>query len=266
MSGRRAGKSLVARAQMEALHGKTYEEILESLGGTYSSAAPAEKSVLTREHIDKMIEQMKTISPPARITGARSDFVWYDEAEKVDPEEFRRMMSVNYPSQRFEGADDMAIGKGPKNIKQPLSPEAVLALENLANQMSQRLAATSGQDRRVTLAGPGNMTVTGPSGYRKRNHLGGEEFTMIDVRVGSPRNGYPLIFAMKPTSVADYSHMEMSQTECEANLNDWRSAVDRAAGGNFYVELEKVRTIDHAKVIEQERQRMAGDYQEFGAW
>jgi hypothetical protein len=147
-----------------------------------------------------------------------------------------------------------------------ISDEALEHLKHMAATMTKRLESMSQADRRVSLNGPTSLTVKHKAGYGKRNHIGGEEFLLDGVYVGSGRNDHRMIFVLKPIDVVDYTHAEMIQTECETKLLDWLPAVNRAVGGNYYAELDKVRSIDAAKIMEQERERLAGDYQEFGAW
>lgn len=221
------------------------------------------KSMLTREYMKLMQEDADKITQGAsRISGASMTFASMDEYESMTDEKIESKIAALRKMQGLEG-EDMAKSK---TGAPAISPEAVFALEELARSMTERLRDMPPLVKRVTLSRPGQLTVLRKAGYGKKPHLVGEEFEMTGVRVGSPQKGSRMIFEFKPTSVAEYDTMEMAQMECESSLNDWRLAVDRAVGGNFYMALEEVRNIDAAKLHEEERKRLAQEYQEFGAW
>jgi hypothetical protein len=147
-----------------------------------------------------------------------------------------------------------------------LSEEALAHLTHLAETMSERLGKITPHDKRVGIIGPMPVTIWRKKGFGKANLIGGEDFLVDSVYIGSPRNGSQMIFRLTPTSPADYAHIELTQEECEGKLLDWRGVVDKAVGGNFYMKLEEVRNIDITKMAEAERARQAAEYKEFGAW
>jgi hypothetical protein len=228
LGGRKMGKSVMSRLMTEELQGSMRKSIMDDMLGKESmTTAATSSSTITFEEIEKV---MANLNPKKRNN------------EEIDKE------------------------AAMKEAKKTLSPEAVAALENLAQIMTERLGGMPKPDRRVTLSGPMSVTVMRKAGFGKRNHIGGEEFVMEEVYVGSGKLGHRLIFRMRPTAVSDYDYIELPQGDCESSLNHWRQVADHAAGGNFYVELEKVRTIDFAKLQEIENQRLSSEYQEFGAW
>lgn len=146
----------------------------------------------------------------------------------------------------------------------PMSQEVTDRLNDLAVRMTEYFQANKEQ---VTLLSPGSLTVTIPGkGYSKANHIGGEQFTIDRVRVGSAKAGSRLIFVFKPTAASSYSDMEMTENEAQTQLDGFRSAANFAAGGDFLGELKAIRRIDSIAREHEAAKEKVNDYPEFGAW
>jgi hypothetical protein len=179
---------------------------------------------------------MEVLKAREKLSGTDFTNVWIDELGEID-------MAAN---------------------AEPMSQEAISRLNELAGEMSDYFRASV---NKVTLLSPGNLTVTvAGKGYSKINHIGGEEFTIDRVYVGSAKAGSRLIFAFKPVAASQYTEMEMNENEALASLDRFRMAADSACGDDFVGQLKVIRHIDSkAREAEAVKDKF-NDYPEFGAW
>lgn len=144
-------------------------------------------------------------------------------------------------------------------------PEVQQALEKLAACMTASFEKDANTLPAVTLLSPSALTVSVPGkGYRKINHVGGEEFRPVRVTVGKTGK---LIFVFKPLAAAVYAEMEMLEVDAQTQLEGFRQMANDACGsGNFVDAMRAIRQIE-TKAYEQEQvKEKAAVYEEFGSW
>jgi len=205
--------------------------------GTTSILSGASSGV----HLDGTKPYLRDI----KIRGQEITGIWLDElAEIEDYEDF-----------------DMAKDN-------PIHPEVHEALTKLAERMTawfvEQKINGSYDDTKLSLLAPSMLTVNTPGkGYKKHNHIGGEEFYPQSVYVGKTNR---LIFVFKPVDAQPYSEMEMTENEAQTQLDKFRSVANMAAGGNFLGELKAIRELE-SKAREQEAMKdKFNEYAEFGSW
>jgi hypothetical protein len=92
----------------------------------------------------------------------------------------------------------------------------------IATDIRARLKEITGQT--FMLTGPETLTVKiEESGYKKRPHIGGEEFTVEDVYLGKKGD---LIFVFEPISPEGYDVMEMKEADARRSLSGFNGLVD----------------------------------------
>lgn len=104
------------------------------------------------------------------------------------------------------------------------APSALLDAElaDLAQELTEHFEKTQVQSKtfmQVTacaLVGPDTLTVSTSKGYRKRTHVGGEEFRPRRAYVGKRGK---LLIEFAPLQADDYEHMEMSAQDALAKLS-----------------------------------------------
>jgi hypothetical protein len=170
----------------------------------------------------------------------------------------RKISGTGFDFMIFDELDDI-MSKNPA-----VSKEAKAALEALADKMTQYFATI---DSITNLTGPATLTVEQPGkGYRKKGHVGGEEFKFSSVRIGSEKAGARLIFVLTPEAAAEYKTVELTEDEASTHLLSFRQFADLAAGGDFIEKLREIRRMD-TKVRDAEiAVEKMKDYQDFGSW
>ena len=148
--------------------------------------------------------------------------------------------------------------------KEDTTPEVHARLVELTEAMNNYFKSKGEAEPTVTLLAPGSLTVDIPGkGYRKQNHIGGEEFIVDSVRLGA---GNKLIFIFKPTGATSYSTMEMNEVDAAASLQGFRAIANFAAAGDFFGELREIRALaGKAKQIKEAAEKI-NTYPEFGTW
>lgn len=112
------------------------------------------------------------------------------------------------------------------------------------------------------LKAPRSLTVTNyhDKPYAKKSHIGGEEFHMINARIGSRGS---VIIVFKPAITEDYGHMEMPMSEALEHLAGFASLMDDLGVRAITREVATVKKqARDAKAIETHSK----DYSEFGTW
>lgn len=137
-------------------------------------------------------------------------------------------------------------------------------LEKLAGCMTDYFKEQAESELTVSLLSPGQLTVNVPQkGYRKQNHIGGEDFIASSVYVGAQSK---LIFKFKPVAAAQYTEMEMNEVDAAAALSGFRTLANLAAGGDFFAELRSIRNLASKAKQAQEVVEKAAVYADFGSW
>lgn len=150
------------------------------------------------------------------------------------------------------------------NMSNEAQTEVTQALDALATRMTDYITQQSESDLSTTLLSPGQLTVDVPGkGYRKQNHIGGEEFVVTSVRRGA---GGKLLFTFKPTAAAQYTKMEMNEIDAAANLDGFRATMNLAAGGDFFAEIRNIRALATKEKEAKEVVEKAAVYADFGSW
>lgn len=230
----------------------------------YTASTPTGPSWLDREGWSKKVhEAMLDADHPA-------DALWLASIRPKDESLMMAKVEEKIRGLRMDkvwlNEEEMAATKESKMKEPPLSEEAKRQLSALAEDMSEYFATHTGPDVRVALLSPANLTVTSGVGYSKRNFVGGEEFNIAGVYVGSPKRGCKLIFKLRPNFAAEFQHVEIEHDKCFELLERFRGVVNAAAGGDFIACLRDVRGVDDRKRAEQEAQKSMADYGEFGTW
>lgn len=133
---------------------------------------------------------------------------------------------------------------------------------NVVDELKKRIAASSTSERMFTLKAPSSLTVKDGGGFKKRPHIGGEEFLLSDVYEGKKE----AVFVFKPVAVEKYETMEMTETQANARLNGFTKAYAKLLSGG----LDEARK-EHAKkqADEKERTKLADRfdrYEDFGSF
>lgn len=166
--------------------------------------------------------------------------------QTMTPEEFNRLYNVEF------------------NMSKEAQSGVSQALDALATRMTDYFAEQSESDVSTTLLSPGQLTVEVPGkGYRKQNHIGGEEFVASTVRQGA---GGKLIFVFKPTAASQYTKMEMNEIDAAANMDGFRATMNLAAGGDFFAEIRSIRSLATKEKEAKEVVEKAAVYADFGSW
>jgi hypothetical protein len=177
--------------------------------------------------------------------GATFDGIWLDELVPID--------EAFYHEIRNTMSKETAI-----------HPEVAAALESLVERINTAIDTPSDTDPVMSLTGPATLTVSVPGkGYRKHPHVGGEDFTPKNVRVGA---GGKLIFAFKPAAAAQYTEMEMNEVDAAAQLDSFRAFANTAVGGDFFGELRAIRQLATKAREAEEVVEKSAQYREFGTW
>jgi hypothetical protein len=191
----------------------------------------------------------KMLKPRPEIRGTEASFVIMDECTDslaFTNEDFRKLYLTDPMSK-----DDTLT-------------EVQQELDKLCERMTAYFAAAPDIDITTTLSGPGNLTVSVPGkGYRKRNHVGGEEFVAKSARRGASDK---IIFVFKPASASEYTEMEMTEVDAAAQLNGGRALLNAAAGGDFFAELRNIRAIGQKQKQALEVVAKQATYPDFGSW
>jgi len=142
--------------------------------------------------------------------------------------------------------------------------EMQIELEKLSARITDHFKEQAESDLTVSLMSPGMLTVNVQGkGYRKQNHIGGEDFIASSVYIGAQGK---LIFKFKPVAAAQYIEMEMNEVDAAANLSGFRSLANIAAGGDFFAELRNIRALASRAKQAQEVVEKAAVYENFGSW
>lgn len=92
----------------------------------------------------------------------------------------------------------------------------------LKDELEAIVTALQATEETFMLASPESLTVKRPNGtYSKKAHIGSEDFKPQGVYLGKRGK---LIFVFKPVMVADYTEMEMDETQAKEKLmgfKDW---------------------------------------------
>ena len=235
--------------------------VIPDIGTAIAGTSPAFAAVAAFAEVLKTMSVMPDIKPHP---GAQTVFMGGRRGGKSIA------MEVLKGREKLSGTDftnvwiDELGDLGMAAKAEPVSQEAIDRLNELAGEMNEHLRSSVAK---VTLLSPGNLTVTvAGKGYSKVNHIGGEEFTISRVYVGSAKAGSRLIFAFKPVAASSYSEMEMNENEALASIDGFRAVVDAAAGDDFVGQLKVIRQIDSkAREAEAVKDKF-NDYPEFGAW
>lgn len=146
-----------------------------------------------------------------------------------------------------------------------MSPEAIEALKALAESITVQLGAIPSN---TTLLTPMSLTVHQQGrGFIKKNHTGGEEFTVTKCRVGSAAVGSRLLFELVPLGAEGYQYAEVMEGDLIAHFDQGRSLLDDVApDGDYAVAVKAVRNIDSKARQAQEIKDKADDYPEYGSF
>lgn len=90
---------------------------------------------------------------------------------------------------------------------------------DLVAELNARIKA---QKYNFMLSTPANLTVKEGGGYKKRSHIGGEEFEFDSVYKG--KTGIICVF--KPKAVEKYTHMEMSEKQAMTKLTNFKTIME----------------------------------------
>ncbi|MFK3741034.1 hypothetical protein [Massilia sp. TN1-12] len=190
-------------------------------------------------------------TPAEKVSGREVDWAILDEPymrdlKKMRPEDFNRLYNVEF------------------TMNKEAHSEVSQALDALAARMSDYFAERTESEVSTTLLSPGQLTVEVPGkGYRRQNHIGGEEFVATSVRQGAAGK---LIFVFKPTAASQYTKMEMNEVDAAANLDGFRATMNLAAGGDFFAEIRSIRALATKEKEAKEVVEKAAVYADFGSW
>ncbi|MDY7537539.1 hypothetical protein QN372_00090 [Undibacterium sp. RTI2.1] len=133
-------------------------------------------------------------------------------------------------------------------------------LEQISNELSENLNFTKTPN--VSLRAPTNLTVVCPKGFSKQSHIGGEEFTITDARVGKKGK---IILSLRPKDATNYSHAEVLLDDAKQQLNGVMETLETALPGfDDFIKGVKVLEVQKKEVAEVAVKMK--DYQDFGSW
>lgn len=191
-----------------------------------------------------------------KIRGATIERMWIDEVEHIHARNYEKILA-----DKFTEEDEMT-----KKQSEPMSSEATAALETAVERINAHFKSWAMEDEKATLLGPGTLTVEGAKGFRKRNHIGGESFIYKSARIGAVARGARIIVVLKPDFAAEYTHVEMSDTEAMGQLDNFRGVMREALGTDFVEEMKRIRAIDDTARDEVAALAKMNEYKDFGAW
>lgn len=197
-----------------------------------------------KSHLARLL---KSRPADGAIVGTGIDWVIMDEFESITSKNFNEFYGL-----------DMAK-KTPEEIS-----EVQQEIDKLCEHMTIFFQSTSESDIATTLSGPGMLTVNVPGkGYRKLNHVGGEEFVPTAARRGANDK---IIVTFKPTAAASYTAMEMGEVDVAAQLTTGRQLLNESCAGHFFELLRAIKNIGAKERQVQEVIAKSEQYQEFGSW
>jgi hypothetical protein len=143
-----------------------------------------------------------------------------------------------------------------------------LALEALANTITDYWGGADYElsEDKFALTGPVSLTIlrapseTHKSGFGKKAHIGGEEFTGAKAYLG--KRGQ-IICCFKPVGVEDYSQMEMPLGDCFAQLTGFqRHFVEQ----DFSTQFQAIRDAKNAEKQAADLEQFSEKYADFGSF
>lgn len=143
-----------------------------------------------------------------------------------------------------------------------------LALEALAGSITAYWGGVDYElsEDKFALTGPTSLTIlrapseTHKSGYGKKAHIGGEEFTGLKAYLG--KRGH-IICCFKPVGVEDYVNMEMPLGDCFAQLTGFqRHFVEQG----FSAQYQAIRDAKNAEKQAADLEQFSEKYADFGSF
>lgn len=147
------------------------------------------------------------------------------------------------------------------------SKEAV-ALEALARAVTEYWESPDYEldQTQFSLSGPVSLTIlrtpseTHKSGYGKKAHIGGEEFTGAKAYLG--KRGQ-IICCFKPVGIEDYSVMEMALGDCFAQLTGFQK---HFVENGFNVQFQAIRDAKNQEKQAADLEKFSSQYEDFGSF
>ena len=139
----------------------------------------------------------------------------------------------------------------------------VANMDALIEELKTRIADMPVKPK-VSLTMPASLTVKeGEGKYKKRSHIGGEEFTLLGVYKGSKKG---LIYMFKPVAAESYAIMEMPEADALSKLSNFRD-IHRTlyAGGLGKKRDEALKAAAREKELEQSINKFS-QYADFGSF
>lgn len=110
---------------------------------------------------------------------------------------------------------------------------------------------------KVTLSAPRTLTVKqSDGGFKRRAHIGGEEFALTGVYQGKK----DLIYTFSPVAAETYVSMEMNEATAEDALYGFKAIRDQlCSGGLLQARNEAVKNA----ALEKEREKLADKFKQY---
>ncbi len=115
----------------------------------------------------------------------------------------------------------------------------------------------------VSLKGPASLTVASEKGFRKAQHMGMENFKLKGVYMGKRGS---LVWQFKPEDVADYTTMEMTDSEAFKQLNGFKEAMNQVLSEESLAWLKNMKNQKVKEAEEAKLETARTSYADFGSW
>lgn len=214
----------------------------------------AELKRLSKAFIHGIGEEMTTEFANAENRGERSEFA-SEVLKKLMIAASNNGLDINELLEEIEMTDEEKT-------------KEALALEALAKAVSDYWGGVDYElsEDKFALTGPVSLTIlrapseTHKSGYGKKAHIGGEEFTGVKAYLG--KRGQ-IICCFKPVGVEDYVNMEMPLGDCFAQLTAFqRHFVEQG----FSAQYQAIRDAKNLEKQAADLEKFSAKYEDFGSF